>query len=156
MIDVGVARNPVMEQFDWIRERISVDLSPSAAFEVEMGIDSNLLQIDFNRSFDLCSCLGVLEHVTDPQPFAQKLLSLGKLLIVSVPFTWDEDPRQDHISYEELTGWMGRESTFHMVVTEPLGSDADDHLIAVYDARPKAERGTAAVVHQFPVPAGTA
>ncbi len=139
MIDVGSASSPFIERFDWIREKLSLDMAPPYASDTVMGIQGDLMQIEFARKFDLCTCLQVLEHIPDVRPFARKLLTLSDLVVVSVPFMWPTSAAEDHIhdpiSYEMLTDWMGMEANYHIVVSEPFRGKVGDRLIAVYDAR---------------------
>lgn len=62
---------------------------------------------------DLITCLQVLEHIGDDDilPFARKLVSSCRRLIVSVPFMWPAGKcryhQRDPVSLGDLTAWLG-------------------------------------------------
>lgn len=58
--------------------------------------DVSLIETDFykfnpSEKYDLVICNQVMEHVDDPAAFAQKLLSIGKVVIASVPYRYCHD-----------------------------------------------------------------
>lgn len=134
-LDVGTANCPYQEWFDWIPERISFDRAPPYASANVTGIEGDFMAHDFGRRFDVVSCLQVLEHVPDAQAFTRRLMALGDLVIISVPFMWPEHMLDDHVhdpvSLEKLTDWAGRAPNYHVVVEEPFRSRK--RLIAVFD-----------------------
>ena len=74
--------------------------------------------------FDLVLCLQVLEHLKDetiPQ-FIEKLLGIGKVLIVSVPHVWPSTAEpghlQDPINVEKFRGWWPDEPAILELVPE--------------------------------------
>jgi trans-aconitate methyltransferase len=86
-----------------------------------------MIQADFytwkpDRNYDVVLCLQVLEHLDNPKEFAQKLLQVGKTVIISVPYKWKEGSckyhTQDPIDKEKLKGWVGREPDEQHVVTD--------------------------------------
>ena len=81
----------------------------------------------------------MLEHVPQAERFARRLQELGKLVIVSVPYKWGDKPRptpghvHDPVTYEKLTGWMGREANNKIIVQQPFSQNKSRRLIALYD-----------------------
>lgn len=136
MIDVGTANCPYQEWFDWIPERVSFDQAPPYASENVTGIQGDFLTHDFDRKFDVATCLQVLEHVPKARLFTRKLLEISDLVIVSVPYMWPAYMMDEHIhdpvDYEKLTHWAGREANYRVVIEEPFR--ARKRLIAVYDS----------------------
>lgn len=143
MIDVGTGGCPYLEWFDWIPERVSMDLASPYESEAVRGITGNLIEHDFGgRRFDLCTCLQVLEHVPDAAPFARRLLEVADVAVVSVPYKWPRNAAENHVhdpvDEAKLAGWMGREPNYSIVVREPFteARKKGRRLIAVYDQDP--------------------
>lgn len=140
LIDVGSGNCPYLEWFDWIPEKISVDIRVPYSSENVTPIKGDIHAMDFSKAFDICTCFQVLEHVPEAEAFARRLLELGELVVVSVPYLWATEPRRttghvhDPVDYEKLTGWMGREANYKIIVTEPFtGNARGRRLIALYD-----------------------
>lgn len=144
MLDVGSGNAPYLEWFDWIPRRVSVDIRvPYQSDNVE-GIRGDIHELDLGPPFDLCTCMQVLEHVPQPEPFARRLLSLGRLLLVSVPYKWPEGKTkghvQDPVDLPKLIGWFGRKPNYHLVVQEPFASVKGARMFAVFDPADPARR----------------
>ena len=147
LIDVGTGNCPYIEEWDWIPRRFSLD--PNAPYRSAnvQGIKADLMDATVRRRFDVCTCLQVLEHIPDVEPFARRLLEMAQLLVVSVPFEWPAGSTRGHVhdpvSYDKLTRWMGRRANYAQIVTEPLVyTPKGRRLIAIYhrDPRKKIER----------------
>ena len=143
LIDVGTGNCPYLDWFDWIPERVSVDHNvPYAGLGVR-AVKGDIHKLDFPERFDICTCLQVLEHVPEVEPFARRLLELARLVIVSVPYKWSRfiNPTPGHIhdpvDYEKLTEWMGRRANYHIIVEEPFSRSKHRRLIALYDEDPR-------------------
>ena len=100
----------------------------------------------FEAPFDLCTCLHVLEHLREPAPFARRLLELGRLVLVSVPYRWPAGATKGHVNdpvdLDKLTAWFGRAPNYHFIVHEPFAGKKADRLFALYDpADPKRRFG---------------
>ena len=140
LIDVGSGNCPYLDWFDWIPERVSVDIRVPYRSEGVKGIQGDIFELTFDKTFDICTCFQVLEHVPEAERFARRLQELGKLVIVSVPYKWGDKPRvtpghvQDPVTYDKLTGWMGRAANYKIIVEEPFGQNKCKRLIALYDA----------------------
>ena len=72
MIDVGSGNCPYLEWFDWIPERVSVDIGVPYSSDHVRGITGDIFQLEFPKRFDLCTCLQVLEHVPDAAAFGRR------------------------------------------------------------------------------------
>ena len=76
--------------------------------------------------------------VPDAATFAQRLLKMSDLVVVSVPYKWPILPKvtkghvHDPVDYEKLTDWMGRKANYKQVVQEPFSHTKSQRLIAVY------------------------
>lgn len=141
LIDVGSGNCPYLEWFDWIPERVSVDIRVPYRSDTVKGIQGDILTMDPGQKFDVCTCFQVLEHVPDAGPFAKRLLEFSDLCIVSVPHLWPAGRTPGHVhdpvDYEKLTGWFGREANYKIVVKEPFRERGGERLIAIFDRDPK-------------------
>lgn len=137
MVDVGSNKSPYLEWFDWIPDRVSVDLEKPYQSEAVKGIEGNIFDLKFEQPFDLCSCMQVLEHVPEPEPFARRLLELGRTLLVSVPYRWPRGSHREHVNdpvdLEKLELWFGRKPNYHLVVQEPFAGRTGARMFAIFD-----------------------
>jgi hypothetical protein len=135
LIDVGTANCPYLEWFDWIPTRVSFDRAPPYRSETVTGLQGDFITHDFDRRFDVCTCLQVLEHVPDPAAFARKLLRVADVVVVSVPFMWGAGTVADHVNdpigRDTMRRWFGRRPNYAVVVEEPFRKPR--RLIAVYE-----------------------
>lgn len=137
MLDVGSGNAPYLDWFYWIPRRVSVDLEvPYNSKEVE-GIRGNIFDLRFDEPFDLCTCMQVLEHVPEPAPFARRLLELGRLVLISVPYKWPKGSNADHVNdpvdLEMVVDWFDRKPNYHLVVEEPFSGQKGARLFAIFD-----------------------
>ncbi len=133
MIDVGTGNCPYQEWWPWLTERVSIDIRAPYSSPNVRAIKANILDYQFDKQFDICTCMQVLEHVDNPPPFAQRLFDLGEIVIITVPFMWKPGSKghvQDPVSSEKLQSWVGRKPNHEMIVTEPFTSVS--RLIAIY------------------------
>lgn len=137
MIDIGTANCPYIEKCHWIDERVSFDRVPPYSSPQVTGIEGDFLTHEFDRTFDVVTCLQVLEHVPKPRRFARKLLSLGKLVVVSVPYRWPTMAADDHVNdpvtHVKMKRWFGRKPNYKIVAQEPFRGVVGQRLICVYD-----------------------
>jgi hypothetical protein len=148
MIDVGSGNAPYLDWFDWIPERISIDLANPYRSAAVKGIEGNVFELSFERPFDLLSCMQVLEHVPEPEPFARRLLELGRIVLVSVPHKWPKGSNPGHVNdpvdLNAVTRWFGRKPNYHLVVQEPFAGRKGARLFAIFDvANPERRFGSA-------------
>jgi SAM-dependent methyltransferase len=144
MLDVGSGNSPYLEWFDWIPERVSVDLATPYQSEAVRGIEGNIFNLKFEQPFDICSCMQVLEHVPEPEPFARRLLELGRIVLISVPHKWPQGSNPLHVNdpvdINSLEKWFGRKANYHIVVREPFHAKKGERLFAIYDVADPARR----------------
>jgi hypothetical protein len=144
MIDVGSSGCPYLDWFQFIPDRTSLDLLKPYRAEGIVSIKADFLSWEPQRRYDLVTCMQVLEHVPDAAGFARKLLSIGDVVIVSVPYKWPAGECKHHVhdpvDEEKMQKWFGRAPNFSYVcreVDEPIM-----RLIQVYEPRVRAWRGT--------------
>lgn len=137
MLDVGSGNSPYLEWFDWIPDRVSIDIQTPYSSAAVRGIEGDIFDFKPAAPYDLVSCMQVLEHVREPAPFAQRLLELGRLVLVSVPYKWPAGITKGHVNdpvdLAKVVRWFGRKPNYHIVVTEPFQHRKGARLIALYD-----------------------
>jgi hypothetical protein len=147
MVDVGSGNAPYLDWFDWIPERVSVDLETPYRPAAVRGIAGDIHSLTFDAPFDICTCMQVLEHVPQADAFAKRLMELGRLVLVSVPYKWPAGSNKHHVhdpvDLKKVTGWFGRDPNYHLVVREPFAARSGARLFALYDvADPERRYGT--------------
>jgi len=140
LIDVGSGNSPYLEWFDWIERKVSADIvAPYSSDSVE-GIVGNILDLEFDGKFDICTCLQVLEHIDEPAAFARKLLTLSDLVLISVPYKWPRVGKsarfhpQDPVDLAKVEEWFGRRANYTQVVQEPFLKAKGRRMFAIFDA----------------------
>jgi SAM-dependent methyltransferase len=137
IIDVGSGKSPYLEWFDWIPRKVSIDIRAPYGSKTVTPIVGNILETDFDETFDICTCLQVLEHVREPVPFAKRLLELGHLVLISVPFRWPAGKVKGHVNdpvdLDNIISWFGRKPNYHQVVREPFNRTYGSRLFALFD-----------------------
>jgi hypothetical protein len=137
ILDVGTGSCPYLEWFHWIPEKWSIDIRAPYSSDTVQSIVGNVRDVEFGRKFDICTCLQVLEHVQDVEPFARRLLEVARLVVVSVPYKWPAGTTKGHkndpVSLSDLHRWFGRIDNYHLIVEEPFVEVKSKRLIAIYD-----------------------
>lgn len=122
VLDVGARDTPVVVELDWIPSRTALDYEVAPDIPGVTGIKGDFLEYRPPHTFDLVICLQVLEHLEQPQRFAQKLLATGNLVIISVPYQWPEgftsEHLQDPIDEQKLLGWTLQPPIDKAIVTD--------------------------------------
>jgi hypothetical protein len=127
VLDVGCHTSSFIFELDWFSDRTVADLPKLEAHWKKVKgvkfVSGDFLKSEFNQTFDLVLCTQVVEHLDDPKPFIQKLLSLGKTIIVSTTY---EVPQgackyhvQDPISAEKFQSWFDTEFTATSIIRQP-------------------------------------
>jgi hypothetical protein len=136
-IDIGSNITQVIHQLAWIPRRVALDIEnvpPALGLET---IRADFMAYDPGTVFDLVLCLQVLEHLQNPEPFAQKLLQTGRTLILAVPYRWPQglvgSHIQDPVDEAKLFSWMHREPVETAIVTDKNRR----RLVAVYLGDPR-------------------
>jgi len=135
IIDVGSASCPYLDWYDWIPQRTSLDLRNPYQSSTVHGIKANFLDWTTDRTYDIATCLQVLEHIPDAQSFAQKILAISNIAIVSVPYKWKPGRNSSHVhdpvDEKKMLSWFGREPNFTYQITEV--ESGSPRLIQVYE-----------------------
>ena len=73
------------------------------------AIQSDFYAFDPSKLYDVALCCQVLEHVAEPRLFCDKLKTICKHLVVTVPYKWLGNAPghiNDPVDEEKLLGWM--------------------------------------------------
>lgn len=137
LIDVGSGNAPYLDWFNWIPDRVSVDLEVPYSSKSVRGLKGNIHDLAFDQTFDICTCMQVLEHVPDAGAFAGRLMEIGRLVLVSVPYKWPAGSNKHHVhdpvDLKKVVSWFGREPNYHLIVREPFATKSGARLFALYD-----------------------
>jgi NAD(P)-dependent dehydrogenase (short-subunit alcohol dehydrogenase family) len=96
-------------------------------------VNTDFLQFRPEEKFDLVLCCQVLEHVSEPTLFCERLRDIAKQLIISVPYKWLGNAPghvNDPVDEVKLEGWMQVKPNNSQVVYEPF---REGRLIAYYN-----------------------
>ena len=127
VLEVGCHTSSFIFELDWFKNKAVTDLpflqDHWQGVEGVEFIPGDFYKLKFDRTFDLVLCTQVVEHLKDPKPFIQKLLSLGKTVIVSTTYEVPEGACkyhvQDPISLEKFQGWFERDFTAQVIMQKP-------------------------------------
>lgn len=146
VLDVGSHGTPTLE---WHRDRasrlVSVDLRRPYEAEGVESVTADFLKYQVDEPFDLVTCFQVLEHVPEVAAFAQKLLAVSRVLVVSVPYKWPAGSCRYHIhdpvDEHKMKLWFEKNPRYSYVIREIAANRA--RLIQVYDGtnRRRTSRG---------------
>lgn len=138
-IDVGCYTSGLICELDWIDQRVASDIQTKLENEWRHvdGVQfegGDAFNLDFHKSFDLVISNQTIEHVEQPADFAEKLLSLGRGLIVSTTFEVAagtiEGHIQDPISFEKFESWFPCPLDAWMVCYHPTARHLK-HIVGV-------------------------
>jgi hypothetical protein len=173
-LDVGSSLPPFLNALPWIQQKAIVgprfagnvgkggkEILSLPRIEAKFGVTAH--QADFlawqperggattpGPLYDLIICSEVVEHVEQPSAFVRKLLALGRVVVLSVPYMWEAcDNTQCHhkthkITRQRIEAWAGRSPQAFDIVEEASG---DRRIICVYDYRAQAEPGAMTAPH---------
>lgn len=127
VLEVGCHTSSFIFELDWFEEKLVTDLPFLSdhwkGVEGVQFIPGDFYKLKFDRTFDLVLCTQVVEHLKEPKPFIQKLLLLGKTIIVSTTY---EVPKglckyhvQDPINMEKFKGWFEKDFTATVIIEKP-------------------------------------
>ena len=152
IIDVGTGHLPYLEWFDWIPEKVAIDLLPPYSSETVRGIHGDIFELSFPKKFDLCTCMQVMEHVPDAGRFARRLMEIGHIVLVSVPHKWPAGSVPGHVhdpvTLAKVTEWFGRPPNYQLIVREPFQLRMGARLMVVYDVANPTRRFSEIKVHR--------
>lgn len=132
ILDVGARRSPVLENIKGPIEKVLLDkyeIPPLEGFHI---ITSDFYTWIPDKHYDIVLCLQVLEHLENPEAFAEKLFTIAKkTVILSVPYKWKKGKCkyhiQDPVDMEKLKSWTNREPSESYIINDGL-----ERLICVY------------------------
>ncbi len=133
LVDIGSGSAEYTAWFDWIPDRYVLDIHVANPPPGVTAINTDFLEFVPEFRFDVALCLQVLEHIDDPTKFCDKLKTLSKRLLISVPYKWlgnAEGHIHDPVDEEKLRSWMGLMPNNSQIVYEPF---REGRLIAFYD-----------------------
>ena len=100
-IDVGSYIGGLICDLDWIDERVATDIHDLTQNWKEVEgvnfIAGDAFKLEFSRRFDLVISNQTIEHLERPSEFVEKLLSIGKGLILTTTFETPHGLIQGHI-----------------------------------------------------------
>lgn len=138
-IDVGSYIGGLLCELDWIEERVASDIQSRLASNWSHVTDvkfvsGDAFEINFPQPFDLVISNQTVEHLEQPAEFIEKLLSLGRGLIVSTTYevaagTIDGHV-QDPISFEKFRSWFPCELDTWVICHHPSARHLR-HIIGV-------------------------
>lgn len=140
VIDIGSNKCPYLEWFLHVPLRTSIDLRRPYEAPGVKSLKHDFLTWEPDRKYDLALCLQVLEHVPDAGAFAQKLLEVAKIVVVSVPYRWEvgknkKYPTKGHVhdpvDEHKLIGWFGCRPNYEYVCPDVVTGLS--RLIQVYE-----------------------
>ena len=133
VIDVGSSNTEVLKHFTNIKNKTALDKKKLPNIQGVKTVCADFIEYKFVDRFDLVLCLQVLEHVDNPHVFSQKLFSIGRNIIISVPYKWEESQSiyhiHDPIDENKLKSWTNTDPDEVFCITE---SDRTERMIAVY------------------------
>ncbi|WP_165176408.1 hypothetical protein [Desulfovibrio sp. ZJ369] len=106
------------------KEKSSLDIkNPLVAYGVK-SIKEDFFIYKEQKKFDIVTCFQVLEHIDDVKKFAQKLLKLGKIIVVTVPYKWKKGICKSHIhdpvDIDKLLSWFNCEPIYINIISNRL------------------------------------
>ena len=135
IIDVGSAACPYLDWYDWIPHKTSLDLRRPYVAPGINSVKSDFLTWNPDRDYDILTCLQVMEHVPSAEEFAQKILSISKIAVVSLPFMWKAGLNVSHVhdpvDEEKIIGWFGRKPNASFKIKEVVSGS--ERVIHVYE-----------------------
>lgn len=136
IVDVGSSFPPFLISTDWIPEReITSKYFPgnerpcgkSTHCLLQDGIQANIQ--DFyawhpSKVYDVVVSMQVVEHVPNPTRFMRKILKTGRMVLVTVPYRWEDEHLKFHkqhmIAIEDVRKWAGKHE-LHFHVSQDTG-----------------------------------
>ena len=122
-LEVGCSYDPFLNHLSWIPDRTCVQ-PYQATYEAGENREQHAhngvknITADFEtwdtqgKTWDIIICSQVLEHLNRPSPFARKLLEVGDVAIISVPYLWHDERfttarhKSHHITMEKVLEWV--------------------------------------------------
>ena len=132
-IDIGSQKTPILEYLPNIKDRTALDKSCFPGLKDITNIKQDFFDFNPPKKYDLALCLQVLEHVNDPKKFLQKIFSISKLSIISVPYKWSTGTKyhiHNMIDESIIFKWANKSPIYSEIVEEKEGIK---RIILVYN-----------------------
>lgn len=138
-IDVGCYTSGLICELDWIERRVASDIQDYLATDWShvrgvQFVAGDAFNLDFATDFDLVISNQTIEHLDRPAEFIEKLLGLGRGLIVSttyeVPTGTIAGHVQDPISLEKFQSWFPCELDAWFICHHPTGRNLR-HIVGI-------------------------
>jgi hypothetical protein len=135
LIDVGSSSAEYITWFGWIERRVQLN---KGSFKGTLPgierINADFFEWTPDDTYDVTLCSQVLEHVRDPRRFCDRLKSISRRLVISVPYNWRAGGTpghvQDPVDEVKVRSWMGLKPNHQAIIREPFGPA---RYIAYYD-----------------------
>ncbi len=142
IIDVGSADTDMLSDLA-IKKKVALDIRehPNTGNGVE-NICADWLTYNTNGKFDIVCCFQVLEHIEDAASFAKKLLSSGKIVLISVPYKWRVGAAKSHVQDPvdefKVCGWTDQLPDFQFIIQENHGEQLRRIFLAYFQDKNEA------------------
>lgn len=120
------------------KRKVSLDLHNPVVASGVKSVKEDFLKFECKEKFDLCTCFQVLEHIDDEhiEEFASKLIQLGGVTVVTVPYKWPKNVikghLQDPVDEKKLCSWFKRKPVFMHNILEGEKSFSGGRLLAIF------------------------
>jgi hypothetical protein len=143
VIDIGGWRGEFLHSVDFIPDKTCLDRqNAEQKYSDIQYINTNFLDYQPERAYDLAICLQVLEHLKDEiiHEFTEKIFTLAPRVIISVPYQWQKNAceyhLQDPVDLEKLKCWTQREPNETYIVKEkPWARIGSNHIRLICEYR---------------------
>lgn len=149
IVDVGSSVPPFLLSADWIPERELISkyfpgnerpCGISTHCLLQDGIQANIqdfMKWHEQKTYDIAIAMQVVEHVKNPTLFMRKLLKTGRLVVVTVPYRWDDNQMKFHkqhkISMQDVRKWAGKHEVHLHISQDRGGGQYSQRLLMVFE-----------------------
>lgn len=132
--DIGSNKSPLLDFYGDIPHKYSVDISAPYVAPDVIAVTEDFHTWTPPRPIQVATCLQVMEHVSEPEKFARRMLEIAEVCIVSVPHLEPAGLNPGHIqndlTLDDMVRWFGREPNYHYIAKELSG---DERIICLFD-----------------------
>jgi len=142
LIDIGNGGCPYIS-CEHSEDTVTLDIENACKSEKIRSIVVDFMEWEKDKDYELVVCSQVLEHIHDAKSFAEKLFTIGKSVLISVPYKWPSGTELEHIhdpvDEEKIRSWTGRDPDKSWIVTENVRrKNRKDikRILCLYKAKP--------------------
>lgn len=132
--DIGSNRTPILDLLPHVPHRFSVDPQNPYVADGIQSVRESFFDWKPPCEINVGSCFQVMEHVSNPKDFAQRMLELCEVSLISVPYREPEGANPGHIQsnieLETICQWFDRMPNYHYIATELSGGS---RIICLFD-----------------------